>query len=392
LGWEPVVLCVNEKYIDGYLDELLVETLPDGIEIHKVNAWPEKYTRKLGVGRIGFRSFYHFKKRGTQLLGERKFDLVFFSTSIFHICTLGRYWKQRFGVPFVIDMQDPWRNDFLLGKSLHLRSLKFWMNHFIDKKMEAYTMPYSSGILSVSQSYIDTLHQRYSALKRRPALLLPFGTSEADFQLVRKKNIPPAFIDRNNKINVVYMGALTQFFLPLIKAFFKAFTACIPNRDDYHFYFIGTLYNQSIFYKQLDDIGNELNISHLITEIPQRVPYFTALATLMHADILFVPGSIDKDYNASKIYNNILSGKPIFSIFHENSLVKEAILTSKAGMVVETSDGQTGEELVEKIKAKMDAFSVLHMKTHNLPRENIQKYMSSFMAKEQINFFNQIVD
>ncbi|MBZ0098844.1 MAG: hypothetical protein K8F30_07150, partial [Taibaiella sp.] len=38
-------------------------------------------------------------------------------------------------------------------------------------------------------------------------------------------------------------------------------------------------------------------------------------------------------YNASKVYNNILSGTPIFSIFHENSTVIPAIERAGAGVV-----------------------------------------------------------
>ena len=78
LGWEPVVLCVDERMIDGYVDELLSETVPPDIDVHRVGAWPEKYTRKLGVGRLGFRSYYHIKKKGTELLKSQKFDLIFF--------------------------------------------------------------------------------------------------------------------------------------------------------------------------------------------------------------------------------------------------------------------------------------------------------------------------
>src|SRR5689334_25339815 len=116
MGWEPVVLCVDESFVSGFRDELLNETIPSDVEVHKTKAWPEKLTRKFGMGSLSLRSYYHFKKKGTELLQARKFDLVFFSTSQFYICALGRYWQKKFGVPFIVDMQDPWRNDFYLGQ------------------------------------------------------------------------------------------------------------------------------------------------------------------------------------------------------------------------------------------------------------------------------------
>ena len=78
LGWEPVVLCVDDKFISGYKDDLLNETIPPDIEVHKTTAWPEKFTRKFGISSLSVRSYYSFKKTGTKLLSERQFDLVFF--------------------------------------------------------------------------------------------------------------------------------------------------------------------------------------------------------------------------------------------------------------------------------------------------------------------------
>ena len=257
--------------------------------------------------------------------------------------------------------------------------------------MEAYAMKCVSGIISVSQAYIDDLRVRYNALHERPAILLPFGTSVKDFELVSRKNVLPKHLHHKDKIKVVYMGALTPFFLPIIKAFFTAFKNHVFNHNDYHFYFIGTLYNQSLSYKQLDTICTELDIQHLVTEIPQRVPYFEALANLIHADILFIPGSIDKDYNASKVYNNILSGTPIFSIFHKNSLVRQAILDCNAGVVVETDDEETEFSLVEKIKNSLPAFLNLHLNKSTIRHEGLKNFTAQSMAQQQIDFFNQVV-
>ncbi len=390
LGWEPVVLCVNDKFVSGYKDPLLNETLPAGVEVHKVRPWPEKVTRHLGIGSLSLRSYYQFKKAGSKLLNEGAFDLVFFSTTLFHVCALGRYWQKKFGVPFVVDMQDPWRNDFFLSKPKSQRPPKFWINHLLNKKLEAYTMPHAAGLISVSQAYIDNLKQRYPPLRGRPALLLPFGLSDKDFQLVRQKEIQPHILD-NQKINVVYMGAINRFFLPLIQAFFLAFKKTVPNPDAYHFYFIGTNYAPLMDRKPVEKIGRNLKLEHLITEVPQRIPYFSALSTLIHADILFIPGSLDADYNASKVYNNIFSGKPIFSIFHEKSLVKEAITETAAGVVVGVLETDTLEALVQKIEAAMPEFMQLHNRKVNLKEEHLKKYLANNMAEQQTRFFTKVL-
>lgn len=390
LGWEPVVLCVDDQFVSGYKDSLLNETVPSDIEVHKLNAWPEKMTRRLGIGSLSIRSYYQFKKAGNKLLSERKFDLVFFSTTLFHVCALGPHWQKKFGVPFVMDMHDPWRNDFFLSKPKSQRPPKFWLNYLLHKKLEAYTMPHAAGLMSVSQAYIDNLKKRYKALRNKPSLLLPFGLSNKDFQLVKQLSISPEIIN-GSKISVVYMGAINNFFLPLIRAFFLAFKKAVANQDAYHFYFIGTNYAPAVNKKSVEKIGKELSLEHLITEVPQRIPYFSALSTLLHADILFIPGSSDADYNASKVYNNIFSGKPIFSIFNENSLVKEAINETAAGVVVGIRESDTQETLVQKIEEAMPHFAQLHQKKVELKPERLKKYLATSMVEQQTRFFANVL-
>jgi glycosyltransferase involved in cell wall biosynthesis len=393
MGWEPVVLCVDEKYVSGYRDELLNETIPPDIEIHRVKAFSEKLTRPLGIRSLSLRSYYQFKKKGTELLRKNQFDLIFFSTSLFHVCQLGPYWKKKFGVNFVIDMQDPWRNDFFNHQGPVKKNRKFWINHTINKTMEKNTMPHASGIMSVSQQYIDTLHKRYQELRTRPSLLLPFGVSLKDFDLVKRKNIVPEVINRRNgKINVVYVGVINQFFIPVIKAFFIALKESDFNMEQYQFYFIGTNYFPGTDERLVDKLAHEMNMEHLVTEIPDRIPYFSAISTLLHSDILFIPGSTDIGYNASKVYNNILSGKPILSVFYENSLVKEIVDGTNAGIFVGISENEDVPSLVKKISEIIPMFVKLHLKETPSNMDKLQKHTAKEMVRQQVEFFNGITE
>lgn len=392
MGWEAEVITVDEKFIEGFRDELLNETIPGDIIIHKIKAWPVKFTRKLGLGSLSMRSFSHFKKKGTQLLKDKKFDLIFFSTTMFHVCALGRYWKKKFDVPFIIDLQDPWRNDFYLDKPRSDRPPKFWMAYTIHKYMEAYAMPYADGVMAVSQGYIDTVKKRYPLLKDVPAVVLPFGCSVNDFELVKSKGVPPEIITRHaNKIKVVYIGAVTKYFLPIIKAFFTAFNNTIIEKEQYHFYFIGTNYTTGATCKLVEALAGDMKMQHLVTEVPERISYFSAISTMMHADILFIPGSMDIDYNASKVYNNILAQRPIFSIFNKQSLVKDVIEKNNAGIVVGVHGNETEQELINLIEAKMELFKILHTQ-YVLPYMDLfDLFAAKNKTQEQVSFFNEVI-
>lgn len=392
LGWDVELICVDARYTEGFKDELLTDTIPADIPLHRVGAWPAKFTRKFGLGSLSMRSYFHFKKKGTALLQKKKFDLVFFSTSMFHVCALGRYWKKKFGIPFIIDMQDPWRNDFYLNKPFAQRPPKFRLAYTINKKMEAYTMPHVAGIMAVSPIYIEDLKNRYPVIQNCPAIVIPFGCSSRDFEYVKNKKIAAPILDKKaDKIKVVYVGAITPFFMPLIRAFFKAFMKSNLTTDRYHFYFIGTNYAAGVIEKPIEVLAKELNMLGLVTESPDRIPYFEALSVLMHSDILFIPGSLDAGYNASKVYNNILSGKPIFSIFNNQSLVKKIIEETEAGIVVGVNETDTLEEVELKITLQMKAFNTLHTKKPTA-NKNLQDYTSEAMTRKQVALFNTVIN
>lgn len=390
-GWEPTVMTVDEQYANGFRDELLLETFPSDIEVIKVAAYSEELTRKVGLGSLSLRSLMHFKKAGNQLLKNRKYDLVFFSTSMHHVCALGRYWKRKFGIPFIIDMQDPWRNDFRIGKKKQVSEFKFWVAYNINKYMEAYTMPDVDGIMAVSQSYIDTLKERYPSIKNIPARVITFGASTVDFDLVVRKRLLPSVIDRENgKINVLYMGAVTPFFIPLIRLFFQALIEHNEQLNKYHFYFIGTSYVQNSRTTMVADLAQELGIGEHVTEVPDRAPYLNALATLKAADILFIPGSTDAGYNASKVYNNILSQTPIFSIFHKKSTVISEIENAHAGVVYSFDNMDDAEKM--KIDVYRKWKELLENRDKYPGRERTYDFTSDIKTAEICSFFDEVIN
>src|SRR5436305_9432596 len=111
-GWDAHVLAVAAEDVEGFQDPDLVATLPADVPVTRVRAIPPQFTRKLGFGSLGLRSYWALKRAGTRLLQKKRFDLVYFSTTIFRAMSLGPLWKRRLGIPYVVDLQDPWVNDY----------------------------------------------------------------------------------------------------------------------------------------------------------------------------------------------------------------------------------------------------------------------------------------
>jgi len=110
LGWKPFVLTVDPEYQEMPLEPRLVDTLPRETAVIRTRALPARWTRRLGIGNVGLRAFVHLYRAGATLITKEAIDLIYFSTTVFPVMALGRLWKRRFGVPYVLDMQ--WYQSF----------------------------------------------------------------------------------------------------------------------------------------------------------------------------------------------------------------------------------------------------------------------------------------
>ena len=111
-GWQVEVLAVMAEQVASPLDPWLVDGLPADVPVHRVKAMSLGWSRIPGFGTLGLRSLRALGRAGSKLLAKGSFDLVYFSTTVFEVHILGTCWKRKFGVPFVMDYQDPWVNDY----------------------------------------------------------------------------------------------------------------------------------------------------------------------------------------------------------------------------------------------------------------------------------------
>ncbi len=396
-GWEVEVITVNKECIEiNSLDDLLLQSIPQNIKIHTIDAWDVNKTRKFGLGSLSMRSFFQFKKAGNKILNEKKFDLVFFSTTAFHVMALGPYWKRKFNVPFVVDIQDPWRNDFYLNKPKNERPPKFYITYNIDKYLEAKTIPFADGILSVSQEYIDVFHQRYETTRKTMSLTLPFAGNKLDFDISNnnssfQKTIP---LDKSKK-NIIYIGRGGNDLKKALLIFFEALKQISKEHPDayaqIHCWFIGTSYAalgkglQTVF-----PLAKNLGVGDIVTEITDRLPYFQSLYYLKQADLLFIPGSTDTAYTASKIYPYILAEKPMLAIFHKNSSVVTIINQTNSGTAISFDEGENTAHLITVCKQDL----LQQLFTENKRETNwsaFEKYTAKSMTKKMLSFFDAII-
>ncbi|RYZ60949.1 MAG: hypothetical protein EOO14_06320, partial [Chitinophagaceae bacterium] len=353
-GWEAEVVTVNLNHSDMVTDPLLVKTVPAEIPIHFVNALPKKWTSKVGLGNIALRSLLHYRRYVNRLLKQKRFDLIYFSTTQFAVTILGSYWKRKFNVPYVIDMQDPWHSDFYHDKPKSERPPKYWLAYQLSKRLEPIAMKRVGGLIAVSESYLAALTDRFTNCISIPKQTITFGAFERDFTVAfQNMGLQPSVLPLiAGEVSVVYVGRGGKDMQQAVSYLFRAFKRFLVAGNDeikkLHFYFIGTSYapaGKGI--PTIAPIAAEFGVSDFVTEITDRLPFYQTLNTLTDASALFIPGSSDPQYTASKIYPYVLAKRPLLAIFHQCSSVVPFLRDCGVGTVL-TFD-QDESEIVSRI-------------------------------------------
>ena len=108
LGWEVEILSPDGGYQQpSCMDVDSGAFFAPGTIVNYVPQFLPALFRWLGFGSIGWRALLPMFLAGRRLLRERKFDLVYLSTTQFSLFLLGPAWKAGSEVPFVLDIHDP---------------------------------------------------------------------------------------------------------------------------------------------------------------------------------------------------------------------------------------------------------------------------------------------
>ena len=393
-GWEPTIVMVNPGYTDLPTDELLSKNIPSNVKIHQVKAFPKRWTSKIGLGSIALRSLWFYKRKVDQLLKEEKFDLIYFSTTQFPVLILGAYWKKKFKIPYVVDMQDAWFSTYYEDKPKAQRPAKYWFSYRLDKYLEPIALQKADGLVSVSQGYLDTLNERYPNLKSVPQQVITFGTYQPDFDLVHQNSsaFDLPFKKDKNLVQLAYVGRGGHDMKDAVTLLFKGFKKGLKEQYDnfrkLRFHFIGTSYAPNgTGIKTIKPIADEMGISAYVEEQTDRIPFYQGIFTLLNANGLLVIGSNDQQYTASKVYPYILAKKPLLAFFHQDSSAAKIINECKAGKVIALN----GESAIEKVCAEL-ASLLLDQLSPATDWPKFEKYSAESLTKKQCDLFNQVLD
>jgi len=344
-GWEPVVLTVDEKYYEEKLDHNLEKLLPSGLRIEKVKAFP--VTKPRLIGDIGLRGFLQLYKKARSIIEKEKIDFLYILIPSFYVALLGRWLHQSTGIKYGIDYIDPWVHHF---PGSDKKFSRHWFSTKIARFLEPIAVKKVSLITGVAEGYYKGVIDRNPYLVKNCVFgAMPYGGEKTDHEKIGQLDIQPYLFKKEaGKIQLMYAGAMLPKAYAPLENIFKAIS---HNREYFSFlqiHFIGTG-------KRPDD-ANGYNIKplaekyglwqNIIFEYPKRIPYLDVLIHLNATDGVFILGSTEPHYTPSKVYQGVLSGKPILAVLHKESSAVKVLKESGGGIVLDFN-GENDMQLIE---------------------------------------------
>jgi hypothetical protein len=214
---------------------------------------------------------------------------------------------------------------------------RHWFSSKLARLLEPIAVKNASLITGVAAGYYLPVLERNPHLKHTAVHgAMPYGGEEADHELLNKINLEPYLFKKNEKFQFVYAGAmLPKAFTPL-EAIFKSIAAekHLYKNAEWHFIGTGKTANDACGYN-IKALAEKYGVwQTIVFEYPQRIPYLDVLVHLKYADGIFVLGSTEPHYTPSKIYQAVLSGKPLLAVLHTQSSAVNIIRQSNVGIAL----------------------------------------------------------
>ena len=350
-GWDVEVLTVRpDRYLEK-LDHELAALVPQQVRVTRVGALSGRWTRRLGVSDLGLRSYPSLRRALHEICAAAPPDLLYFPGGPFYPFRLGPAMRRRFGVPYALDFTDPWVHP--LPREQRRPWKKAYWAHTLARTLEPRAVEDAALLVAVSDATLDGVRARHPRIPADRYLAEPFGFDASDFAAVRAAAAPNRFWKSDDgAVHLAYVGAVPPSMGETVRALLAGLASLRERRPELgrrlRLHFLGTSYDPVAREGLVAPLAREAGVADVVFETPIRLPYVDALRALVQADGLLALGSTERHYTASKIFNCILAGRPMLTLFHEASPVVDFVRTARAGELVTYDDvARVGEKVSE---------------------------------------------
>jgi hypothetical protein len=274
---------------------------------------------------------------------------------------------------------------------------RHWFTSQLAKFLEPIAIKHASLITGVSEGYYKPVLDRNPHLKTQVlTAAMPYGGEESDHRFIRsrcKKESSHPLLSAgkfkasiSSAIKFVYAGAMLPKAYKPLEEVFKALST-LQTFTPLQLNFIGTLGTIKPFAEKYKLWGSA------VIEHSDRIPYLDVLSELDAADAVFILGSTEPHYTPSKVYQSVLSGKPILAVLHEASTAVRVLRESMAGIVVTMKGEEDLDTLADLFLEGLKEFIVFKQifDPNKINRAAFEQYSAKAVTAQLVEKLDAIV-
>jgi hypothetical protein len=357
-GWEPIVVTGDPAQYEERPDPDLERLVAPGLRV--IHA-PTLSTRPIRlVGDIGVRAFRGCYRVLASLAAQREIDFVLITIPSNFLAPVGRLIHRRYGVPFGIDYQDPWINRW---PGVDVPFSRAWGSYRLASLLEPWAVRGASLITGMAPGYVAGMLERNPGVAKSAVVAcMPMGIATEDYSLVRSLDRSPfLFQPGDRRFHMIYAGALLPAGIAVLDSFLEGLAALKARWPDaaarLKVHFVGTGRSPD------DPAGHQVRpraeragVGDIVDEHPQRMGYVDALNHLGRSDAVLVLGSTEPHYTPSKVFQGMLSRRPVFAMLHRDSTAVDMVRSTHAGRVLTLTEGAlpAAGDVADALRSFMD--------------------------------------
>jgi hypothetical protein len=392
-GWQVKVLTVEPDYYEEKLDYELEALLQPDLEIIRTKALPTRPLRL--VGDIGIRTFWWHYQALCQLAKQQKPDLIYIPIPSNYSALLGILLYRQFGIPYAIDYIDPWVNTWPGSEVLFSKA---WFSYNLGKFLEPIALQNVSLITAVAPGYYEGALKRYPWLDSVECVAMPYGIEATDFEYLDRHPRPPyLFAPDDGNFHIIYAGAMLPKAYSTLEALFQALCLLKESQPELaqklKFHFVGTGKDPSdIEGFNIKPWAEKYQLLDMVTEYPARIPYLDVLNHLKNAHAVLIVGSPERHYTPSKVFQAVLSHRPVIALLHQDSTAVSILKQVNTGTIVGFDEQRTVDLCVEEIAQCLEKVVKLPYSTKDINWDAFYTYSTQAMAEKLAHAFNLAID
>ena len=272
-------------------------------------------------------------KRAKEMMDAGGIDLIYSSSPPSSSHILARDLKKATGVPWVMDMRDPWTLEpierHLAGSASRMR---------IEKRMERSCFETADCIVVNTENAAREYRKLYVECNRK-IVVITNGYDEEEMNEARRLEAERPIIERNDARFVMsHIGSFSRYLyrgdypVSLLEAIRSLIDEAVIGRTDIEIYFVGNKSHGAAAKMESYNLGPTLHIVPPVTHID-------ALRYMISSDALLV---YDPDTNGrlcvrGKVYEYLASGRRILALVPQGEMA-DLIRRTGAGIVCAPDD------------------------------------------------------